>query len=130
MIRLYVGSRDRVAGTPSNFAIDLPESVVISQETHATIDRVLIPHSWYLIDDSNHRFYITEQTSGDLFHRVVDLDHGNYDKGGLSAETDGLNLKCPNTKFSVFAYFYSYYKVKVWYIFITFTPLPFTNSTY
>ena len=86
MIRLYVDSRDRVTGSASNFAINLPESVVVTEETNATIDRVLIPHSWYLIDDHNNRFYITEQTSDGIFHRVVYLDHGNYDKGGLSFE--------------------------------------------
>ena len=47
---------------------------------------MFIPHSLYLIDDSNNRFYFSEQAGGQIFHRIVYLDHGNYDEYALAQE--------------------------------------------
>ena len=57
MFRLYVDTRDRVAGTPSMFAISLPEDIVVKEETYGAIDMIAIPNSWYLIDEQNNNSY-------------------------------------------------------------------------
>ena len=90
MKRLYVDSRARVFGTASNFAIELAEDIVVREETYAIVDRVSIPHSWYLISKQNNRFYFLEQNGSTQLPRIIYLEPSNYDIGLLASELQRL----------------------------------------
>ena len=90
MNRLYVDSRTRVFGTASNFAIELPEDIVVREESYAIVDRIAIPHSWYLISERNNRFYVLEDIDRTRLYRTLFLEPGNYDIDLLNAELQRL----------------------------------------
>ena len=85
MTRLYVDSCARVAGTATNFAIDLAEDIVVAEETYATIGKLLIPTSWYLISEHNNRFYFMEQSGTTLLRRIIYQEPSNYDIAHLTS---------------------------------------------
>ena len=78
--RLYIDTRDRVSGDPSEFEYRLSLDVVVAQESIAVLDTVLIPVSWYVVEkDVNDRIYVTEQNFSGLGHRIATIPPGHYD---------------------------------------------------
>ena len=53
--RLDVDSRDRVSGTPSDFTYQLPNNIVVPEESLAVLDTVLLPVRWYSIAKGEER---------------------------------------------------------------------------
>ena len=64
--KVYIDSSYKVSGTPSEFTIDLPETVQLEDNMLCQIHEVSIPHSWYSINNTNNNII------GDikLFHQV------------------------------------------------------------
>ena len=51
VIRLYIDSRDRVSGDASEFEYQPSLDVTVEQESIAVLDTVLIPVSWYVVQE-------------------------------------------------------------------------------
>ena len=75
--RLYIDTRDRVSGDPSEFVYRLSLDLVVAQESIAVLDTVLIPVSWYVVEkDVNGRIYIIEQNFSGSGHRIAAIPPG------------------------------------------------------
>ena len=60
MHKLFIDTRDIASGHPSNFQIGLVDNLVVSEQTYAVIDKILVPNSWYNITRANNIFYYIE----------------------------------------------------------------------
>ena len=60
--KLYIDSKARTPDSRSttDFSLDLVESLTMPEGAVFQVCDVLIPHSWYLIDDSNRNLYFFE----------------------------------------------------------------------
>jgi hypothetical protein len=77
--RLYIDSRDRVSGDASDFSYQLSMDVTVVQESIAVLDTVIIPVSWYVVEeDINDRIYITEENFSGTGHRIATISPGHY----------------------------------------------------
>ena len=64
VMRLYIDSRDRVSGDASEFVHQTPLQLDIKQESIAVLDTVLIPVSWYVVEQGvSDRMYILESVT-------------------------------------------------------------------
>ena len=99
--KLYIDSKARTADSrsTSNFSLDLTESLTMPEGAVFQVCDVLIPHSWYLIDDSNRNLYFFELDglSGSGFFTIA-LNIGNYLGPDLAGEI-GRALHAQATKF-------------------------------
>jgi hypothetical protein len=106
--KLYIDSKARTADSrsTSNFSLDLTESLTMPEGAVFQVCDVLIPHSWYLIDDSNRNLYFFELNGlvGSGFFTIA-LNIGNYLGPDLAGEI-GRALHAQATKF--FSYNVSY----------------------
>ena len=81
--KVYIDSSYKVSGTPSEFTIDLPETVQLEDNMLCQIHEVSIPHSWYSINETNNKIYWMHQVlpptvpSGITYRKVV-IPEGNY----------------------------------------------------
>ena len=80
VMRLYIDSRDRVSGDSSEFVYQTLLQVDIKQESIAILDTVLIPVSWYVIEQGvNDRMHITETINGPgARSRIATIAPGHY----------------------------------------------------
>ena len=77
--RLYIDSRDRVSGDASEFEYQLSLDVTVLQESTAVLDTVLIPVSWYVVEEgANDITYVTEQFFSGAGHRIATIPPGHY----------------------------------------------------
>ena len=62
VLRLYIDSRDRVSGDASEFVYQSPVQLDVKQESIAVLDTVLIPVSWYVVEEgvNDDSLYILE----------------------------------------------------------------------
>ena len=94
--KICIDSRFRVAGTPTEFRVELPESILIPERTVCMITDISIPHSWYSIDDANDRIYFRRSVAAAKMDVVLMLNHQNYDINTLAAELQlALNVLFP-----------------------------------
>ena len=75
--KLYIDSKARTADSKSTseFAVDLVESLTMPEGAKFQVCDVLIPHTWYLIDEHNRNLYFRELngTVGDTFMIPIDI---------------------------------------------------------
>ena len=94
--RVYIDSTHKTVVSASNgdFRIDLAFPVFVEAGSHIRVEGLLLSHVWPVIDDRNNHLYLREvDSAGTSFHRVIDLDHGNYNLGTLAFELERqLNL--------------------------------------
>ena len=99
--KLYIDSKARTADSKStsDFSLDLTESLTMPEGAVFQVCDVLIPHSWYLIDDSNRNLYFFELDGlvGSGFFTIA-LNIGNYLGPDLAGEI-GRALHAQATKF-------------------------------
>ena len=87
--KLYIDSKARTKDSKSttNFSIDLVESLNMPEGAAFQVCDVLIPHTWYLIDENNCHLYFFEMNgpngSGSFF---ITLATGSYDGPTLAGE--------------------------------------------
>ena len=85
--RLYIDSRDRVSGTAESFEYQLPNNIMVGEESIAVLDSVLIPNSWYTVTKGkNDGIYIREDSDAVGTYRVAILGPGYYDVNSLATE--------------------------------------------
>ena len=86
--KLYIDSKARTADSKSTseFAVDLVESLTMPEGAKFQVCDVLIPHTWYLIDEHNQNLYFRELNGfvGDTF--MIRIDIGNYDGDSMAGE--------------------------------------------
>ena len=81
--KVYIDSSHKVSGTPSEFTIDLPETVQLEDNMPCQIHEVSIPHSWYSINSTNNNIYWRHQVIppgviAGITYRKVTIPEGNY----------------------------------------------------
>ena len=87
--KLYIDSkaRSKDSRSTSDFAIDLVESLTMPEHAVFQVCDVLIPHTWYLVDENNCNLYFFELNGPSPSNIItLTLATGNYDGPGLSRE--------------------------------------------
>ena len=96
--KVYIDSYYKVNGTPSNFTIDLPETVQLEDNMLCQIHEVSIPHSWYSINSTNNNLYFMHQVIppgviAGITYRKITIPEGNYTAVDLAQTIEiALNL--------------------------------------
>ena len=96
--KVYTDSYYKVNGTPSNFTIDLPETVQLENNMLCQIHEVSIPHSWYSINSTNNNLYFMHQVIppgviAGITYRKITIPEGNYTAVDLAQTIEiALNL--------------------------------------
>ena len=85
--KVYIDSSYKVSGTPSNFTIDLLETVQLEDNMFCQIHEVSIPHSWYSIQKSvNDRIFVRVEHMGTgpwTTRAMITLTEGDYSVSDL-----------------------------------------------
>ena len=86
---LYVDSNYRSIGSasPTDFYIELRDSLVIERDAVVRLDQCRVPLSMYTVNDTNCYLYITESPSADNIQpRLITLTKRNYAGDELATE--------------------------------------------
>ena len=72
-----------MSGTPSEFTLDLPETVQLEDNMLCQIHEVSIPHSWYSKNSTNNNLYFMHQVIppgviAGITYRKITIPEGNY----------------------------------------------------
>ena len=88
--KLYVDSRMRTKGSKSSseFAIDLPNTLLMPENTVFFVDDVTIPVSWYNINSSNNKLYVliySDEGAQPVHYRTaLTIKTGNHNTTSLA----------------------------------------------
>ena len=88
---IYIESLKRVSGTPSNFVVELPETVQLDNNTKCQIHEITIPHSWYGITTgyyNNFYFYQNDTVNVIEDYRQFALKQGSYTADQLATQIE------------------------------------------
>lgn len=85
MRQIFVDSRDRISGTPSDFVIQLPSTLVLDGTHQARVDDLRLPMTIPTISSTNNTI---EALMGVTAYLVV-IPSGQYDGPGLAAAIQG-----------------------------------------
>ena len=80
--KLYIDSKARTPDSRSttDFSIDLVESLTMPEGAAFQVCDVLIPHTWYLVDENHCKLYFFELNGPEPSNKfTLTLDTGNYD---------------------------------------------------
>ena len=89
--KIYIESLKRISGTPSNFVVELPETVQLDGNTKCQIHEITIPHSWYGISlgyNDNFYFYQNDTVNVIEDYRQLTLRQGSYTSDQLANEIE------------------------------------------
>ena len=87
--KLYIDSKAKTADSrsTSDFSLDLVESLTMPEGAVFQVCDVLIPHTWYLVDENHCKLYFFELNGPEPSNKfTLTLATGNYDGPGLSRE--------------------------------------------
>lgn len=102
--RLYFDSKYRTGGTPTTFAVVLPETLEMSHNHRFCVDDICLPRSWYNVSHNNNYIYVSWITSSIYYLRRATLTPGDYDGITLATEmTVQLNTLSKGTFSCVFS---------------------------
>jgi hypothetical protein len=87
MRQIFVDSRDRVSGSTTDFAIQLPETLTVSGEARGRVDNLRIPVSVPTIQTGVND---TLQVRLGATNYTVTIPQANYDGPGLASVLIGL----------------------------------------
>ena len=96
--KVQIDSNYKESGTPSNFTIDLPETVQLDDNMLCQIYEVSIPHSWYSINSTNNNLCFMHQVIppgvvAGITYRKITIPEGNYTAVDLAQTIEiALNL--------------------------------------
>jgi len=82
--RVYIDSTYKTVASASNgdFRVDLAFPVFVEAGSTVRVGGLLLSHVWDVIDERNNHPYLREvDSAGASYHRVIDLDRGNYNLG-------------------------------------------------
>ena len=84
--KIYIDSRHRSSGTPSDFNFQLAQSIEVPENTIAYVDAVQVANTFETIQTGyNQKVYLREYHGGTNSDRIATLPAGNYD--GISLAT-------------------------------------------
>lgn len=84
--KLYIDSRHRSSGTPSDFNFQLKQSIEVPENTIAFIDAVQVANTFESVQlQFNDKVYLREHAGGTSTDRIATLAPSNYD--GISLAT-------------------------------------------
>ena len=89
--KMYIESLKRISGTPSNFVVELPETVQLDGNTKCQIHEITIPHSWYGITTGyNNNFYFYQNDTVNVIedYRQFALKQGSFTSDQLANEIE------------------------------------------
>ena len=89
--KIYIESLKRVSGTPSNFVVELPETVQLDNNTKCQIHEITIPHSWYGVSSgNNNNFYFYQNDTVNVVedYRQFALKQGSYTADQLATQIE------------------------------------------
>ena len=104
--KVYIDSRFKTKDSKSNseFKYELVDSIQLPDKCVAFVDDVIIPVSWYNIDESNKYLYIRrfQDLSDTKTDRIVQIEVSNHTPDSLTdAVQDALNTAFGSSVFSV-----------------------------
>ena len=77
--RIYIDSRHRSSGTPSDFTFDLPGGgISVPDGVIGYVDSVLLNNVFTTIHSRNNRLYLAEEVFPDNYEKTILLSEGNY----------------------------------------------------
>jgi len=92
MQKIYIDSRFKLPSSESNsnFRVELNNVVEFDAGTRCYLSNVIIPNTWYTIEDNNDRLYVRINHSGlnTSTDYIVSLTHKNYDLTSFRAELE------------------------------------------
>ena len=89
--KIYIENLKRVSGTPSNFVVELPETVQLDNNTKCQTHEITIPHSWYGVSTNyNDNFYFYQNYTVNVVehYRHFSLRQGSYTADQLATEIE------------------------------------------
>ena len=92
--KLYVDSRSRVSGSNEDFEFALPYSITIPEESAMIVDQVVIPNSFYTVEEGvSDVIYVEEHNFSNSRWRRAKIPPGYYDVLSLCAGIEtAMNL--------------------------------------
>jgi hypothetical protein len=85
--KIYIDSRFKSSGTDSDFKIQLPRNVDIGKDTGFYITDVIIPKSWFVINENiNDKLYVETFFDDTTHYNYVTLEARNYLINTLASE--------------------------------------------
>jgi len=87
VLQLFLDSRDRASGTPSNFQIQLPQTLVLPEQTRGRIDDLRIPMCIPTIQSSVNDTINVQMGSSNY---VITIPQAQYDGPALAAKIGAL----------------------------------------
>ena len=112
--KIYVDSRSRVSGSNEDFEFALPYSITIPEESAMVVDQVVIPNSFYSIEeDLNDQIYVFEANFSNSRWRRATVAPGYYDAVTLAP---AIKAAMDNGRLLFSAYSCTYDSIKGRYI--------------
>ena len=80
MQKIYIDSRCKTPDSKSNtnFRFELNTALEIKDEKNLGITDIIIPNSWYSIEDNNNNLYVRVVSNGLTTDRKIKIDQRNY----------------------------------------------------
>ena len=90
MQKIYIDSRFKLptSESNSNFRVELNDVVEFEAGTKCYLSNVVIPNTWYTIEDNNDRLYIRINQNNLSSDYIINLTHRNYDLTSFRAELE------------------------------------------
>ena len=79
--QVYIDSRFKTKDSKSNseFKFELKQSIQLPDNCVCYIDDIVIPHTWYTIEDFNNKLYVREYDTGVFITgRILTIPSQNY----------------------------------------------------
>ena len=92
MQKIYIDSRFKLPSSASNsdFRVELNDVVEVDAGTRCYLSNVVIPNTWYTVEDNNDRLYVRINNSGTntSTDHIINLTHKNDDLTSFRAELE------------------------------------------
>ena len=85
---IYIDSRFKLptSESNSNFRVELNNVVEFEAGTKCYLSSVIIPNTWYTIEDNNDRLYVRINQNNLSTDYIINLTHRNYDLTSFRSE--------------------------------------------
>ena len=84
--KLYIDSRLKASDSrsSSDFVVDLPETLLMPENTVFYVDDVCIPVTWFNVDTNNNKLYVLFFPDNERIDAVIEIPEGNYNISSLA----------------------------------------------
>ena len=89
-LQTYTPDTMTIKSSNSDFKIELNDVVEVEAGTKCYLSSIVIPNTWYTIEDNNDRLYVRINNSSDNSSTdyIIYLSHKNYDLTSFRAELE------------------------------------------